>query len=133
MRGMTANLGRRCGLWGEGGLCPPVVWPNGTEPGSGYFERNGHTWPYTDFRGRILLDGVIGQELAARLGLQPGDQEGRQCVVLNAVATVLWAKAGDPGIPPGVVLAAALWGPQLCVGCTSEPHTRPWRLRGPAA
>ena len=69
-------------------------------------ERSGRQWPYRDCRDKLFLDGVVGAELATRLGLQPGDHENRQCVILNAVAAAMWAKQGEPPSAQAVQQAA---------------------------
>ena len=47
-----------------------------------------------DYRDKISYVGDAGESVADRLGLQPGEDEVRQCVLKATVAAVLWAREG---------------------------------------
>ena len=76
---------------------PQVVFTNtqwDPEDGRGHAELHhaGQTYAVVDYRDKIPFPGVPGHGLAERLGLQVGEDEGRQCVLKATVAAVLWAR-----------------------------------------
>ena len=52
----------------------------------------GQTYAVVDYQDKLPFSRDAGRGLADRLGLQPGEDEGRQCVLKATVAAVLWAR-----------------------------------------
>ena len=69
-----------------------VAWDGQSRLGRGTATVLGKMWRYLDFRDELKP----GDEFGARLGLQKGEPEVRQCVPIHLAAAALWAKTEEP-------------------------------------
>eukprot|EP00913_Durusdinium_trenchii_P006898 g6489.t1 len=81
----------------------PTVWHKEKGYGEGKFEfqcgPERRCWRYLDYKDRL----PVPDELASALGLQPGDEEERQCLVLHPAAGILlWGGDWDPERVPSL-------------------------------
>ena len=68
----------------------------------------GEDYAVVDYRDKIPYSGDAGESVADRLGLHPGEDEVRQCVLKATVASVLWAREEGTAPAMGRVECTAL-------------------------
>ena len=90
-----------------------ATWDQAELIGAGEVRVGSLSVPYVDYSDRLDFPSPDA-EIGERLGLEPGESELRQCVLLSTTAAILWARNGHPPGSAEVAAAARRARSELC-------------------